>query len=384
MGMKAFIRFALLVGLSRLPIGSGRSRQKPEETRKIFVIRPDHLGDVLFTTPALRLLRSAFPQAKITYMVGEWSKEVIENNPNLDEVLTCPFPWFTRQPKRSLLAPYLLLLREARRLRTYNFDLAINLRFDFWWGALLAYFAAIPQRIGYDTRECRPFLSRAIPYLSGRHEVEQNLLLVKECTPAEKGNVVGHDTALEFTTTPDDEAFAASRLASILCHKPLIALHPGAGADVKLWTDQGFAQVADALAQRHGARIILTGSTAEQNLVRDIADQMNSSPLIITDATLSQLAAVFRRCDLAIGVDSGAMHLAVAMGTPSVHLYGPVSDSTFGPWGDSQQHVVVKSDLPCIPCNRLDYEPWELGKHLCVKAISPAQVLEAAEKVLAR
>ena len=384
MGVKAIIRLGMLVALSRLPIGNGRSRQKPEETRNILLIRPDHLGDVLFTTPALRVLRLAFPQAKITYMVGEWSKEVIENNPNLDEILTCPFPWFTRQPKRSLIAPYLLLLREARRLRAYDFDLAINLRFDFWWGAMLAYYAAIPQRIGYNVEECRPFLSRAVPYVTGRHEVEQNRLLMRECIGKEAGNVAEDETALEFVTTPDDEAFAESRLAPILRQRPLIAIHPGAGAAVKIWTGQGFAQVADTLAQRHGARVILTGSTTEQNLTREIADRMNNSALVITDASLGQLAAVFRRCDLAIGVDSGAMHLAVAMGTPSVHLYGPVSDSSFGPWGDSAKHVVVKSDLPCIPCNRLDYEPRELDEHLCVKAIPPEQVLAAAEKVLAK
>jgi ADP-heptose:LPS heptosyltransferase len=245
---------------------------------------------------------------------------------------------------------------------------------------MLAYYAAIPQRIGYNVRECRPFLSRAIPYVAGRHEVEQNLFLVREYIGEEGTN--GEEASLEFTPTPADEAFAENRLAPIVNQGPLIAIHPGSGAAVKLWTSEGFAQVADTFIQRHGARVVLTGSPAEENLMREIKAQMRSSPLIITDATLGQLAAVLRRCDLAIGVDSGAMHLAVAMGTPSVHLYGPVSDSTFGPWGDSDCHVVVKSDLSCIPCNRLDYGPKELGEHLCVKSISPEQVLEATERVL--
>jgi len=372
----------MLIALSHLP--TGRTRRQCQETRNILLIRPDHLGDVLFTTPALRPLRSAFPQAKIAYMVGEWSKEVVENNPNLDEILTCPFPGFTRQPKRSLLAPYFLLLNEARRLRTHDFDLAINLRFDFWWGAMLAYFAGIPQRVGYDIRECKPFLSRAITYVPGRHEVEQNLSLVRECISTKTGNVAEAKAVLEFRTTPSDQTFAESRLAPIMHRRPIIAIHPGAGAAVKLWTGQGFAYVADILAQRHEARILLTGSPAEENLVQEIASQMSNSPLIITDATLGQLAAIFKRCDLAIGLDSGAMHLAAAMDTPSVHLYGPVSDSSFGPWGDSEQHMVVKSDLSCIPCNRLDYGPKELAEHLCVKSISPEQVLEAAERALAR
>ena len=132
------------------------SRQSHPSPRSIVVIRPDHLGDLLFTTPAIRLLREAYPKAHITCLVGPWSKAVIESNPHIDEIALCPFPGFTRQKKRSVFEPYVTLLRYARRLRQQEFDLAIVLRFDHWWGALLAYLAGIPHRAGYDIAEVRP------------------------------------------------------------------------------------------------------------------------------------------------------------------------------------------------------------------------------------
>ena len=146
--------------------------------RRILVIRPDHLGDLLFATPALRFVRERFPDAHIATLVGPWGVPVLASNSDIDELLTCSFPGFTRQPKGSPLAPYQLLRSEAHRLATMRFDLAFILRFDHWWGAWLAAEAGIPQRVGYDIPSTRPFLTTAIPYVAGRHEVVQNLGLV--------------------------------------------------------------------------------------------------------------------------------------------------------------------------------------------------------------
>jgi len=162
-----------------------RRRHPLIRSPSIVLIRPDHLGDLLFTTPAIRLLRESFPQARITYLVGPWSKAIIENNPHVDEIALCPFPGFTRRKKRSVLEPYVTLLRYARQLRQQEFDLAVVLRFDHWWGALLAYLAGIPRRVSYDVAEVRPFLTDIVPYSSGRHEVEQNLALVKRVASCE-------------------------------------------------------------------------------------------------------------------------------------------------------------------------------------------------------
>jgi len=260
--------------------------------------------------------------------------------------------------------------------------LAVVLRFDHWWGALLAYLAGIPRRVGYGVAEVRPFLTEAVSYVPGRHEVEQNLALVERVV-SRKLQVAS--APLEFHPSAEDGAFAEEFLAEhgIGEGDLLVCIHPGAGAPVKLWREEAWAQVGDALTRRYGAKIILTGSAGERPLCRAIARRMAAEPIVAAgETTLGGLAALMARSRLVLGVDSGPLHLAVAVGAPTVHLYGPVDSRTFGPWGDPARHAVVTSDMDCIPCNRLDYAPEELDEHPCVRNIPAERVLEAAEGLL--
>ena len=120
---------------------------------RILVIRPDHIGDVLLVTPALRLLRRAFPESEITALVGPWAAAVLANNPDIDRLETCRFPGFERGRPRAGLRAYAQLWEEAGRLRGEEYQLALNLRDDFWWGAALAAFGGIPYVWGFDTPE---------------------------------------------------------------------------------------------------------------------------------------------------------------------------------------------------------------------------------------
>ena len=126
----------------------------------MLVIRPDHIGDVLLSAPAIARLRSRLPRAHLSYLVGPWSAEAALHGPAVDQVRTLEFPAFTRRPKASPLQPYTLLWRTARGLRREHFDAAIVLRPDHWWGALLARAAGIPLRVGAETPETAPLLTR--------------------------------------------------------------------------------------------------------------------------------------------------------------------------------------------------------------------------------
>jgi lipopolysaccharide heptosyltransferase II len=369
-----------LAGLRAIGPRYARPKAAAAEPRSVLLIRPDHLGDMLFATPSYRLLREALPQTRITLLAGPWSQPVMAGNPDLDDLLICRFPGFERQPRTSSVAPYRLLRATARELAG-RFDAALVLRFDHWWGAWLAAAAGIPRRIGYDRPETRPFLTDALAYQSDRHEVEQNSALVA----ALMTNSRERPGPLRFFIGEAARTWAADwrRTHGAADGRPLVAIHPGAGAAVKQWSAAAWAGVATRLAAEVGARILLTGGESERPIAAAIAAALPEPPLDASGQTnLNQLAALLELCVLALGSDSGPLHLAVAVGTPTVHLYGPVSATKFGPWGDPERHIVLRTDWPCAPCNRLDWPAAELMQHACMAAIAPDDVVRAAENVM--
>jgi heptosyltransferase-2/heptosyltransferase-3 len=368
----------------RLP--SRPLRSDGRDGLRVLLIRPDHIGDLLFATPALRLLRTSLPDAQLTALVGPWGKPVLAGNPCLDEVIECEFPGFGRKPNASFLAPYSQLWQWAARIRREHFDLAVMLRFDHWWGAWLADLAGIPVRIGYDIPECRPFLTQALPYQDARHEVQQNLTLAKAAVRWAGQKPKAGPELLEFALSPTDQLYIASYLSArgIGLAERLIVTHPGAGAPVKLWTAEKWAEVADALAERLGARVVITGGRDELDLAWSVYALMRADAVVAAgDTSLGQLAALFSRSALVLGPDCGPLHLAVAVGAPTVHLYGPASMVKFGPWGEAGRHIALTSLRSCIPCNRLDYPTPELVDHRCVSEIAVAGVLAAAAAAMA-
>ncbi|HEX9114591.1 MAG TPA: glycosyltransferase family 9 protein [Anaerolineae bacterium] len=363
------------------PRDRGRQRGSDTQPRSILLIRPDHLGDLLFLTPALHALRLALPSAHLTLLAGPWGAEAVRGNPDLDELRLCRFPGFARTTQKPGLAPYRLLASTAAELSAERYDVALVLRFDHWWGAWLAAAAGIPRRLGYDLPETRPFLTEPISYGAGRHEVEQNLTLVRTLAPA-ADRLAG---PLRYIVRTEERDWASGWLSAqgIDLGRPLIAIHPGAGAAVKQWPAAAWAAVADDLSAAYSAQVVLTGGPAELSLTQAVAAAMTRRAVDAAGQTsLGQLAALYARCRLALGADSGPLHLAVAAGAATVHLYGPVPAAKFGPWGDPSRHRVVVSPWQCVPCDRLAWPASQLAFHRCMAAISTAKVLAAAHQVL--
>jgi lipopolysaccharide heptosyltransferase II len=349
--------------------------------RSVLLIRPDHLGDLLFLTPALHALRLALPGIRLTLLAGPWGIDAVRENPDLDEIRVCRFPGFERRPKASALEPYRLLRNTAAELRPAGYDVAVVLRNDHWWGAWLAAEAHIPRRLGYDWPETRPFLTHAAAYDACRHEVEQNARLLAKLAPG-----VSEDPGpLQYSIAPADRTWAAKWLLEqgVDPARPLVAIHPGAGAAVKQWPPEAWGAVADGLAE-DGAQVLLTGGPSETGLAQSVAASMIRGAVNAAgQTTLGQLAALEARCALVLGSDSGPLHLAVAAGAPTLHLYGPVPAAKFGPWGAAERQRVLISPWACVPCNRLDWSAGALGYHRCMGAIDPQAVLAAAREILA-
>lgn len=371
MGMNDALRLALL----RLYGATRRAGPPPPgEPRRIVLLRPDHLGDLILAVPALRLLRHSLSGAHITLAVGPWNRDVAARFPWVDEVLEVDFPWFNRRPKATPWSPYLRLLAEASRWRQHAFDTAVVLRFDFWWGALLAAAAGIPRRIGYAGPETTPLLSDAIPYQVERHEVLQNSYVLQQGLHLSEGD----PGPLDFPVTDEERTAAESSLPGHGWAMLLV----GAGAPVKLWPPAAFAQVGMHLATETGLRLAVAGARSDAPRVEAVRSALSVPATPLIGLGIGDLAAALARCDVAVGADSGPMHLAVAVGTPTVHLYGPVSVTSFGPWGDRRRHRTVVSPLACVPCNRLDYSEAELPLHPCIREMPALWVLQECDSVL--
>jgi ADP-heptose:LPS heptosyltransferase len=359
---------------------------------RILLIRPDHLGDIVLTTPVLDALKKSIPQAHITMMVGPWSSEIVAHHPAIDRLLLCPFPGFQRAPQKPL-TPYTMLFSFAQQLRRNNYDIAINLRPDFWWGAALTYLAHIPHRVGYATAPGKPFLNHAVPFHAPEMATVSNLRLASVAL-----EILGYAPLAEpytpaqypltFTPMPEEYAAVQQRLhkEGITEETPIVVIHPGTGGAVKLWRNEGWAHCANALptllTNPAHVRIILTGSASERPMLEEIAQGMITPPVMFTDLTVGQLAALLGRASLVLGVDNGPLHIAVAQGTSTIQIFGPTDPRVFGPWGNPAQHIVIASThrcptCPAIPCGRLDFRPDELPQHPCVRLVSEQEV-EAA------
>jgi lipopolysaccharide heptosyltransferase II len=317
-------------------------RQRPNRGT-VLLIRPDHIGDTLLTMPAVQALKAAEPSLRLIGLTGSWSSEVMAAYPEIDMVLTIPFPGFTRQPKESYYSPYLMAWRLAHQVRMLKAETAIIMRPDHWWGALLTYIAGVPRRIGYDHPDVSPFLTDSIPYIP-RHAVLQNMKLVEGWTgPVEQGKIQNRFPIVEQDRDYITQLLAANQVPS---DRPIVVIHAGAGTPIKQWTPEHWATVADRLTDRLDASVIFTGGDKEHSAIFQIMDRMKRPAIsLVGDTNLPQLAALYERATVALGADSGPMHLAVASGTPTVHLYGPADPTEFGPFGDPTRQIVVTTNM---------------------------------------
>lgn len=372
------LRRALLEGYSALP---SPLTQRPTPGT-FLIIRPDHLGDNLLTMPSVLALAKALPRGRRIGLVGEWSAGVMASYSEVHQVLTLPFPGFTRARKDSLLMPYLKAWQAAHKVRQLRAEVALIMRPDHWWGALLAYLAGIPIRVGYDLPEVSPFLTHVMPFARG-HVVRQSLRLVESWT----GAIPDDQVEYTFPIHPEDRAYIDSRLAehAIGPDTPIIVIHPGAGTPIKRWEADQWAVVADRLATHARAIPIFTGSDSEYPQIAKILIKLKSRALSLAgETTVGQLAALYARAEVVVGCDSGPLHLAVAAGAPTVHLYGPADPDEFGPWGDPVRQAVVTSGMGCAPCRILDWPGDHPSNHPCIRDITPRQVIDSALKAMDR
>uniref|UniRef100_UPI004055D5A2 lipopolysaccharide heptosyltransferase II n=1 Tax=Candidatus Electronema sp. TaxID=2698783 RepID=UPI004055D5A2 len=340
----------------------------PCAPRNVLVRSTNWIGDAVMTTPALRTIRSNFPEARITLLALPWVADVFAACPHLDRI----FIYDKQGRHRGLRGK----LRLAAELRAEHFDLAILLQNAFE-AALITWLARIPARAGYTTDARGLLLTHGVrkaPDIGSRHQVEyyQEML-------AGLGLRRGPDE-LELFVSPA-AAHTAVELLGQGEKRPVIGLNPGAAyGPAKRWPSAKYAELAARLEAETGGLIVVFGTKADQAAAEEISAAVKGRALDLTGRTsLAEAAACIARCDVFVTNDSGLMHVAAALNTPLAAVFGSTDHIATGPF--SQRVTVIRHPLPCSPCLKTHCPQGHLR---CMELVSVEETAQAALQLLAR
>jgi heptosyltransferase-2 len=342
---------------------------KPSSVQRLLLRAPNWIGDAVMSEPALAAVRRLFPSADLTLLAKPAVAELFIAHPAVSQMVL----YDSRGAHAGLSGQW----RLAQVLRQGRFDLALLFpnAFEAAW---LAFLAGIPRRYGYATDGRRWLLSHPVPR-PGRaerlHQVEYYLRMLRP--------LGCQDQALSprLFLRPEEESAMTARLkeAGIDPHTVLIGVNPGSTyGRAKRWLPERFAEVADRLARKLGATVLLVGAHGEEALAQAIARAISARTLILTGQTsVRELMAVLKRCALVVSNDTGPMHIAAAMGVPVVAVFGPTDWRVTAPRGPCQ--TVVRQPVDCSPC-LLRECPID---HRCMTGVTVDQVYQAALDLLA-
>jgi len=342
----------------------------PIKYKRILIVRTDRIGDVLLSTPVIKTLRENYPHAYIAMMVSPYTKEIVEGNPYLDDVIIYDKDGKHKSWQRSI--------KFARSLRKKKFDLAIILH-PINRVHLITFFAGIPKRIGYN-RKMGFLLSDKLVHakeLGKKHELEYNLDLLSAL------GMKLIDTDLYMPIKSESEKWVNELFAreKILKSDRLLVIHPGASCSSKVWPQERFAEVADQLIDKYGCKALVISGPKDIFLAEKVSAAMHNRVINLGGKTsISQIASLFQRCNLLITNDSGPMHIAAAVGTPVIAIFGRaqagLSPKRWGPRG--KKSFILHKNTGCIECLAHNC----LKGFLCLKAITVNEVVKLADSIL--
>jgi heptosyltransferase-3 len=316
------------------------------DPQKILLIQLRRIGDVLMCTPALRALRRFFPESYIAFLTEKESADLLRFNPYLTELLI----WDKDRYQNPFYS-----IRRFWQVRKKGFDVVI----DFLGNprsAYLTFFSGAKRRIGYD--------------LPGRR-ILYNTIIINESAPRYAAlqkmkalqplGIESADPRLDFLIPPEADVFADKFFReNLLNHNRLIvSISPTSRRKFNRWSLERYALLCDWLISKFEAQVILVWGPQERKVVEEVSTWMKEKPIISEETkNLFELGAILKKCDLHIGNDNGTKHIAVALGKPTITIYGP-HDPASWTYPDTSRHCFLKAEVDCPDCERT--------KHSCTK-----------------
>jgi heptosyltransferase-2 len=320
------------------------------------------IGDMVLLTPALRALKNAYPESNLALLLRPRVADLMETHPYVD---TCIVDTKNRGRYRSLT-------RLVRRIHAAAFDAAVVLHPTSFRNGLLPFLARVPIRVGTNVSGRGLLLTASCKDDTSVHEVHRYLRVLQLL------NINTAPDFLEFWHTSADRQVVQDLLHAegVSVTDRLVALNLGTTWRTKRWDIANFAEVIQQIEHLiPDARIVLTGSSTEQTLADDLPASLPAINLIGRTSIL-QLGALLERCEVCLTCDSGPMHIAAAVGTPTIALFGPTDPVRHKPYGTG--HTIVEKPVVCRPCYKQTCHRQD-APHLCMTEIDPAEVVKALE-----
>ena len=335
--------------------------------KRVLLIQTGFLGDLILSTPLIRATKEAFPSAELSFLSIPSLAVVLAHNPNLTQVFT--------YDKRGKGVKGFLQVRE--RLRKAKFDLALiphrSLR-----SSLLALSAGIRERIGFDRSAGFFLLTKRVAYRWGSHEVERNLSLLSPL------GIVPRPTSPELFPSEGEKGRVREflREVGVSPQDRLVGLAPGSFWPTKRWPRERFAQLG-RMIRGYGGKVVLLGSSSDRAICQAISSLMGGEAIMAAGRlTLLEAAWLLTKLRVLVANDSAPVHMASAMGTPVVALFGPtVPQFGFGPWGEGK---VIQRELPCRPCSPHGPRSCPRGSWDCMLGIGTEEVFSRVVEYLPR
>lgn len=362
---------ALFNGVDVVRQGRKRAGQTSPLDKKqidnILIFGTTAFGDTLFGTPAARTIKESFPSTGVAWVAHENTCEILQNNPHIDKI----YPYSRRIGR-------LFKLWKALRRQRYDVVFVFHNTDRLVWA--LAGLLDAREIIGYsnfNSKQMDFVLTRGLTLEYGKmHAADYYLELVK---------LIGAETSsreLVLNLSEKEEREAEDFLGQygIGPEEILIGLQAGAANSYKCWPKEKFAQLANALTDRQECRIVLTGGANDQEIIHYLKQNLQKPPVIAAGRlTIRQTAALINRFSVFVSNDTGPMHLAFCVGTPTVALFCPTDPEATGPYGCADRHVVIKKPRPCEPCLH-----QSCRNSFCMDQISVEEVQEAVGLLLDR
>ena len=334
--------------------------------KNVLIIKLRYIGDVLLATPTVRAIKAAQPDVTVTMMVNRGTEDVLSGNLDLEEVVVLD--------KGSLGAQSRLIAS----LRSRRFDTVVDLT-DGDRSAFLSWISGASVRIGFnDEHRWRgKYYTQVVQSLSGiQHRIDRDLDALKPMS------IQAGSKDLHLRVTPEEVDSADQLLDQLGVQRSqsMVILQPGARYWFKAWPPERYAELADRLTSQYGCHVLIGGSSADLDLAQQIRQMAKSRPTIMAGrTTIKQFAAIAKRSALFVGSDSGAMHIAAAVGTSVVALFGPSNPREWGPRGGLVE--VLYKGLDCRIC----FHPTcQRGEQNCMRLITIDEVMLAAAGLMGR